>query len=275
MALSINSNPLASMVARDVNKISQQLQETSLRLSTGKRIISAKDDPAGIGVLSSLKSQYASYNAVEKNLSAGQSLLDTAMSSLSNQQVILNKMKDVATQAASDLLSSDQRSALQSTFAELQKQLDDTVNKATIFGQNLTGASGANVTIQSGINAGDTTTINAVKSDGATLGVDSGTIDLTDSTKAAAAMTAIDTAVGTVATNQATLGAQSAGLDAIGETTKSVKGNLESSMSRIEDVDVAEESAKLAQLQAKQQISTSMLSLINQLPQYALTLLRG
>lgn len=273
--LSINSNPLASVVARDVNRISQQLQETSLRLSTGKRILTAKDDPAGIGILSNLKSKYASYSAVEKNLSAGQSLLDTATSSLDNQQVILNKMKDVATQAASDLLSADQRTALQATFTELQKQLDDTVNKATIFGQNLTGASGANVKIQSGINAGDTTTINAVKSDGATLGVDAGSIDLTDSTKAAAAMTAIDTAVATVATNQATLGAQTAGLDAIGETTKTIKGNLEKSMSRIEDIDVAEESSKLAMLQAKQQISTSMLSLVNQLPQYALSLLRG
>ena len=272
--LSVNSNPLASQVARDVNRISQQLQETSLRLSTGKRILTAKDDPAGIGVLSNLKSQYASYGAVEKNLSAGQSLLDTATASLDNQQVILNKMKDVATQAASDLLTADQRDALQSTFTELQGQLDDTVNKATIFGQNLTGASAANVNIQSGINAGDTTTINAVQSDGATLGVDSGTIDLTDSTNASAAMTAIDAAAATVATNQATLGAQAAGLDAIGETTKSVKGNLEKSMSRIEDVDVAEESAKLQLLQAKQQISTSMLGLINQLPSYALQLLR-
>jgi flagellin len=272
--LSINSNPLASQVARDVNNISARMQETALRLSTGKRIITAKDDPAGIGILSNLKSQYASYGAVEKNLSAGQSLLDTAASSLSNQQIILNKMKDVATQGASDLLSADQRTALQSTFTELQKQLDDTVNKATIFGQNLTGASAANVNIQSGINAGDTTAITAVQSDGATLGVDAATIDLTDSASAALAMTAIDAAVGTVATNAATLGAQMQGFDAIAETTKSVKGNLEKSMSRIEDVDVAEESSKLQLLQAQQQISTSMLSLINQLPSYALQLLR-
>lgn len=272
--LSVNSNPLASRVAADVNRISEEMKDVSLRLATGKRILSAKDDPAGIGILSNLKSQHASYNAVMKNLTAGQSLLDTASSSLSNQQKILTKMKDVATQASSDLLTADQRTALQATFTQLQTQLDDTVNKATIFGQNLTGASAADINIQSGINSGDTTTIAAVKSDGATLGVDSGSIDLTDSTTAAAAMTAIDAAVATVATNEATLGAQSNGLSFAKDGALSIKNNIEKAIGSIEDIDVAEESSKLALLQAKQQISTSMLSLINQLPSYALSLLR-
>ena len=272
--LSINSNSLAYGIARSLNETSSNLQETANRISTGKRILTAKDDPAGLGILSNMKSQYASYNAVNKNLSAGQSLLDTASTSLMNQQDILNKMKDTATQAASDLLSADQRTALQSTFAELQKQLDDTVNKATIFGQNLTGASAANVNIQSGINAGNTTTINAVKSDGVTLGVDAATVDLTTSAGAALAMTAIDTAVGTVSNNLATLGAQSNGLDSVMATTKSVQGNLEKSMSSIEDIDVAAESSKLALLQTKQQLGIAMLSIVNQLPASALSLLR-
>jgi flagellin len=274
MPLSVLSNPLASVVARQVNDISNQMQETSLRLATGKRILSAKDDPAGIGILSSLKSQYASYNAVEKNLTAGNALLDTATSSLANQQLILNQMKDIATQASSDLLSAGQRSALGASFTNLQSQLDDAVNKATIFGQNLTGSAAAAVNIQSGINAGQQTTISTAQSDAATLGADAGSIDVSSSANAALAMTAIDAAVDTVATNQSVLGAQAAGLDAIANTTKSLKGNLEKSIGNIEDVDVAAESSKLQLLQARQQISTSMLSLINQLPSYALQLLR-
>lgn len=272
--LSINSNPLASKIANQLNNLTLELQATANRISTGKRITNAADDPAGVGILSTLKSDFSSYNAVNKNLSTGLSLLEVGATSLENQQKILAKMSDLATQASSDLLNSDQRSALQATFLQLQSQLDDSVNKSTIFGQNLTGASSANVTIQSGIMSGQTTTLSAVKSDAATLGVDSATVDLSSSTDARAAMTAVQAAVATVAGNQATIGAQQAGIKAQMENAKSVQLNIESSISRIEDADIAAETAKLQQLQAKQQLTVQSLGIVSQFPAFALALLR-
>lgn len=274
MSITINSNPLALGIGRNLARISQELKDTSERIATGKRILSAKDDPAGIGILTGMKAQYSSWGAVEKNLASGQSLLDVASSALNNQNTLLTKMKDLATQASSNLITADQRTALNNTFKEMQTQLDTIVNRASIFGQNLVSASAANVTVQSGTNAGETTTITAIKSDATTLGVNAAAIDLTDATKASAAMTAIDSAVKTVAGNQSLIGAQQSGFEAMVNTAATVKTNLESAMSRIEDADIAEESTKLQLLQAKQQLGIQALGIVNQMPSYALSLLR-
>jgi len=274
MSISINSNPLAYGIGRQLSTISQDLKDTAERIATGKRILTAKDDPAGIGILSGMKAQYGSWGAVEKNLASGQSLLDVSASALKNQSELLTKMKDIATQASSNLLNADQRTALQNTFKEMQTQLDTIVNRASIFGQNLVSAAAANVNIQSGTNAGEQTTLTSIKSDAATLGVDAATIDLTDSTKAQAAMTALNTAVQTVAGNQSVIGAQQSGFESLVNTASTAKSNLEKAMSRIEDADIAEESTKLQMLQAKQQLGIQALGIVNQMPSYALSLLR-
>lgn len=227
-----------------------------------------------MGILSNLHAQDASYNAAKKNIGAGLSLLKTAGSSLENQQKILTQMKELATTAASDLLSVAQRDALKSQFGELQKQLDNTVKSASLFGQNLTSSTAANVTIQSGINAGDTFTITAAKSDAVTLGADAASIDLDDSAAAQAAMTAIDDAISTVAESQSTLGTQETGLTKMLEVAESTQTNLKSSISVMEDADIPELTAQLAQLQTKQQMALQMLTISNQVPQYLLSLLR-
>lgn len=272
--ISINSNPLAARLATSLNELNKELQATANRVSTGKRVITAADDPAAMGILSTLKAEQSSYTAVQKNLSAGMSLLDVASSSLQNQQGILGQMKELATSAASGTLTTEQRSALQETFSQLQQQLDDTVDNANLFGQNLTGSTAATVDIQSGINSGSTYTLQTAQSDGATLGVDAASIDLSDATAAKAAMDAIETAVNTVATNQSVIGAQQNGLKELAKNTSSVQNNLAESIGRIEDVDIAAETTKLQQLQTKMQLSTAMLGIINQFPSYALQLLR-
>jgi flagellin len=272
--LSINSNALASSIANMLNQNSAALDQTAQRIATGKRILTAADDPAGMGILSTLNAQSSSYVAVQKNLSAGNSLLNVASSSLSSQQDIMSQMKDLATQAASATLTTAQRTALGSTFTELQTQLDAAVNNASLFGQNLTGSAGAAVVIQSGVTAGSTYTINAAKSDAATLKIDAATIDLSTTAKAQAAMTAIDAAVGTVAANQSVIGAQQNGIAEIIKSTTNTQQNLTSSIASIQNVDMAAESAKLTQLQAKQQLTTSMLSIANQLPNYLLQLIK-
>lgn len=276
--LSINSNVPALIASYNLNDISNRLQDLTTHIASGKRIMTASDDPAGMGVLSSLKAQFSSYGAVTKNLSSGQSLLNVASSALSAQQTTLSKMKALATQAASDLLSANDRDALQASFLQLQNELDDTVNKASMFGQNLVSSAAADVDIQSGINSGDTTTIAATKSDTTTLGVASGTgtgsISLADSSKADAAMTAIDAAISTVSTNQSTIGAQQNLLKNSSDYTAQVSTNTKAAIASIEDLNVAEASSQLTLLQTQQSLATSVLGIINSLPQYALNLIK-
>lgn len=270
--LSINTNVPSMAGAVGLNRNSDEIEKVTKQISTGKRITSAKDDPAGTGILSSLKTQDMSYGAVLKNLSAGQSLLRTSETALNGQQAILQQMKDLSTQASSDLLSDDQRGALAAQFDELKLQLDNVVNTATLFGQNLTGKNASGINIQSGIWAGDFKRINAVQSDAATLGL--ADVNINDAAGATTAMQAIDTATSTVASNQSTIGTQLTGLAKMEEYSKENQNNLKTSMSRIEDADIAELSGHLSQLQAKQQLSSQSLQITNQMPNYVLQLMR-
>lgn len=274
MSISINSNVLANSIARNLNDNAAQLQKVSAQISSGKRILTAADDPAGVGILSSLKVQSSSYDAVLKNLKSGQSVLEVSDSALKSQQTTLQEMKDLATQAASSLLSTGQRAALQNSFVELQKQLDDTTKAATLFGTNLVSSTAATATLQVGINSGDTRTLATAKSDAVTLGVDAATIDLTDTTKAAAAMTAIDAAANTVSTNQSIIGTQMAGLVKTTDNVKTTQLALAGAISKIEDADIASLSSQLSSLQAKQQLQSSALGIVNAFPNYLLSLVR-
>lgn len=274
MSLSINSNNLSSIIARNLNDNAAQLQKVSAQISSGKRIQSSADDPAGMGILSSLKVQKSSYGAVLKNLSAGLSVLSVADSALNTQQTTLQQMKDLATQASSSLLTADQRSALQNSFTELQSQLTGTADNANLFGTNLIGSSAATATIQTGINAGNTRTLNTAKSDAATLNVDAAKIDLSNATKASAAMTAIDTASATVSSNQSIIGTQMTGLNKTVDNVKTTELSLASSIGKIEDADIAALSTELANLQAKQQLMTSTLGIANSMSRYLLDLIR-
>ena len=272
--LSINTNIASLFGASNFNRTSAEVDSITKQLASGKRILSAADDPAALGIVSNLRTERMSYEAVSKNIKSGLSLLNVAETSLAGQQDILTEMKNLATQAASDLLTADQRSAVQAQFAELQSQLDNIVNEATLFGQNLTGAGAADVEIQTGIRAGSRFTLTAATSDAATLGVDAGTIDLTTSAGAVTAMTAIDTAVGNVAVAQSTMGAQQTGLEALSRIAENTQTNVSAAISRIEDADIPKLSIELAQAQTKLQLQTQMLGIMNQMPQFLVGLLR-
>lgn len=274
MPITISSNSYATAISNVLNKVTKDLNDTSLRISTGKRILSAADDPAGISIAAKLNSDNSAYGVVKKNISAGLSIIDVSSKSLETATGLIGKMKDLALEASSDTLTTEQRTAMQATFAELQGQLDSVASNATIFGKNLLGSAAASVSIQSGINSGDTTTINIAKSDTASLGIDTATIDLTDTAKSAAAITALDTALTTVGTNQSKLGAQESGFNSRIANIDKLRENLESAAERIEGADLAEETKKLSLLQTQQQLAIQTLSIANSFPQAALQLLR-
>lgn len=274
MSFTVNSNTLAFNIANTFNTLNTRIDNVSRQIASGKRILSAADDPAGMFQANALRSQVGSYGVVRNNLTFGTSLLETAASSLGSVQTNLSDMRELAVQAAQGTLSTEGRAALQAQFAAYQGQIDSTVSGASMFGQNLISATAANVSLQTGISAGNQTVVTAASSDGATLGVDTGTIDLTTAANAALSITAIDLAAATVGTNQATFGAQINRIDSIDSNVTNIMENLESARSRIEDADIAEMSTELALLQTQQQLASAMLGIANQMPQSFLQLLR-
>lgn len=274
--ITIGSNSSSLKVSNLLTNITDKIEHSAKVISSGKRIQSAADDPAGIAIASNIRTDKNSYTIVEKNISSGTSLLDVSNSALNSVTDILGEMKNLALESKNETLSTDQRNALQSTFVELQKQYDETVNGAEMFGQNLLKNAATDIKIQTGISAGtaNETTLIAADTSAATLAIDAGTIDVSSTANSDAAITAIDTALTSIGTNQAIMGSQSRGLATRLESVKDLGENLTSALSRVEDADIAKETANFNLLQTQQQMAMQSLSIVNSFPQNALALMR-
>lgn len=159
MPLSINTN-IASMTAQRSFLNSNSALETSFeRLSTGKRINSAVDDAAGLAIGKDLEARVSGLNQAVRNVNDGISMVQIVEGTLDEATTIVQRMRDLAVQANNGSLSSTERQYLDDEMDKLQLSLDAVVNQATFNGTDLLDGTGKTFTIQSGANAGETTTI--------------------------------------------------------------------------------------------------------------------
>ncbi len=272
--LSIASNITSLSILNQLNKVNKNIHHSTNVISSGKRIMSAKDDAAGMQIASRMTSQIQGYAMAKQNISHGQSILDVTDAGLSGGVEILQQMKDLALEAKNGTLDTDQRDALQKSFLELQSQYDSTIEGSSIFEKNLLTSGATSIKIQSGANAGDYNTLSAVDSSSVTLGTDSGTINITDTANADLSIEAIDNALKEMGKNQAVVGSQSNALTTRTNILDKMSENLTESRSRIEDADIATEVANLQLMQAQQQMAMQALSMSMDLPKQALQLLR-
>ena len=191
MPLSINTN-LASLTAqRTMIESNQQLATAFERLSTGKRVNSAVDDAAGLAVGTAMQSQVNGMNQAIRNANDGISMVQIAEGALDEVTTILQRMRDVAVQAANDSLGATERGYLQTEHNKLADSLDDVLGAAKFNGNaliNTSGSSGTDTTktIQIGANSTDTLNIviNGLSKD--ILAVESSDIDLTSTSATSA-----------------------------------------------------------------------------------------
>ena len=201
----IGTNVAALRSQNGINAAKMGLDTAMQRLSTGKRINSAKDDAAGLAIASRMTSQVRGLNAAMRNANDGISLAQTAEGAMGEVSNMLQRMRELAVQAANGTNSTSDGTAIQKEVTQLLGQIDDIANKTTFNGTKLVDGSASALKIQTGINSGDTVTlaISSVKS--ADLGVNA--IDLSTQAGASAAMALVDTAIDTVNTGRADLGA--------------------------------------------------------------------
>lgn len=265
----IGTNVAALRATNASNSASAALQTSIERLSTGKRINSAKDDAAGLAIASSLTSQIRGQNQAIRNANDGIALSQTADGALGEVTNILQRIRELSVQSASGTYSDDDRTNLQAEVTELTGQLTDIQTKTNFNGVSLLGTAAATVTIQTGSAATDTVALNV------------GGIDLTDaiasdistSAGATAALTDLDTALAAVATTRASLGAGQSRLGSVVNNLTTNVANLTDARSRIEDVDFSTETTNLAKAQILSQASTALLAQANQSQQGVLKLL--
>jgi flagellin len=273
MALSLRTNVASLNAQRNLNSAQSALDTSMSRLSSGLRITSAGEDAAGLGISVRLEAQIRSYNQAARNANDGLSLIQTAEAAMNTASSILTRIRELAMQAATDTVGAAERVYLENEKNALVDEIDRNAGTAKFNGVEVLAATTTTLNFQVGIGAtaDDTITVATVDGTAAGLGVDA--LDLTSQSAAQAVLGTIDTALDLVSSNRATFGAAGNRLSMALDNIKVFSESLSAANSRIRDVDVAEETSRLARTQILVQAGVSVLSQANVMPQVALKLL--
>ena len=280
MALTINTNVSSLNAQRNLSSTQSSLSVSLQRLSSGLRINSAKDDAAGLAISERIQSQVRGFNVAIRNANDAISLMQVADGGAEQISNNLQRMRELAVQAANGTLNSGDRANLQTEFAALGKEIPR-LSQATKF-NNVALVNSAASTFTFQVGAGTTTndqiTVTTIdlRASATTIGVNSGSISVTGSTSANAlkAITNLDSAIKSISKARADFGAAMNRTEAVISSLQIAVENQSAARGRIVDADFAMETATLSRTQILQQAGTAMLSQANALPQQVLGLLR-
>ena len=284
MALIVNTNIASLNAQRNLSRNQADLSVSLQRLSSGLRVNSAKDDAAGLAVAETFTSQIRGNNQAVRNANDGISLGQTAEGALGQVASNIQRIREIAVQAANGTISNTNRSQLQKEVDQLTQEISRIVQTTSFNGTNLlSGAS--TLTFQVGADGTATNQVSVSTTDLAANGsaglfaysgslTATGVIDVTTSGGASAAIANIDTDINQISTVRSTFGSVQNRFEAVISNLQNYVENLNASRSRILDADFASETANLTRNQILVQAGTSILSQANALPQSALTLLR-
>ncbi len=270
MALVVNSNIASLNSQRQLANSTNELGTSYERLSSGKRINSAKDDAAGLQITSRLTSQINGLNQASRNANDGISLAQTAEGALDEYTNMVQRMRTLAVQSSNGSNSTADRIALDTEFTELESELVRIASSTSFGGVNLLDGS-YNEQFQVGANSGQVISM-AITTNFATV-VGAGE-DLLTFAGAQQAISKMDSALATVTSTRADMGAKQNRFSSVIRSNDNTAQNVSASRSRVQDADYAKESAILARNSVLQQAASSMLSQANQQPQIALSLLQ-
>jgi len=279
MPLVVNSNLASINSIRNLNKTQSSLQTSLQRLSSGLRINSAKDDASGLAIAEGFTKQIRGNAVAIRNAGDGISLGQTAETSLGQVADNLQRIRELAVQAANGAIGDTERAQIQKEVDQLTQELSRNIQTSEFNGQALLSAT-STLTFQVGFegtanNRVDVSTANVTGIAGysATLSA-TGTVNVTTSATASAAIASVDTAITTITNSRATFGAVQNRFEAVISNLESFNESLTAARSRIQDADFAAETANLTRAQILQQAGISILAQANTLPQAALSLLQ-
>jgi flagellin len=306
----INTNISSLNAQRNMTKSAGELSTSMQRLSSGLRVNSAKDDAAGMSIATKMDSQIRGMSQASRNANDGISMIQTADGALSNISDALQRMRELAVQAANGTNGDDEKANIATEMTALNKEIGRIATDTKFNGTELLTSAGVKADIQVGADSGQKISVAFAKSDsyaGLKMIADSdvpkddipgaATDDLTTpdidesaatssdiaddeinvSTAQAASKTIanIDEALKALNTERSSLGtAQNRMSYAISNLGTSIE-NQSAAKSRIMDTDYASETSKLSRSQILQQAGTAMLAQANSAPNNVMSLLRG
>lgn len=284
MTMVINTNVGSLNSQRFLNKTNNSLSTSMERLSSGLRINSAKDDAAGLAISDTMTSQIRGMTVAVRNANDGISMAQTAESAMGNITETMQRMRDLAVQAANrGAVSSGDREKLSTEFKQLSKEIKRIIQNTEFNGKKILNGSLRGANFQVGANTAtdnqisvtvsnllSTTGVRSVQSVFGAVSIGSGA----SKGNVSAAINAIDNAIKKIDTFRSTLGAvQNRFTTTIANLQSSIE-NQSAARSRILDADFAQETSNLSRTQILQQAGTAMLAQANQAGQSVLSLLR-
>jgi flagellin len=277
MGLSVNTNTSALNAYRNLSTTNNQMAKSLEKLSSGFRINRAADDAAGLAISEGLRSQIGGIKVAVRNTQDGISVVQTAEGGLSETTSILQRMRDLAVQAANEGGNdANSNAAMDAESKTLQSELTRIADKTTFNNVKLLDGT-YDKNFQVGYASGDTTKVTIQSASGG-VGFDAGdlavsAVSLTSASGAQTAIGLIDTAIKNVSTARASLGAIQNRFEHTINNLNTTAENLTASESRIRDTDMAQEMTNFTRTQILTQAGTSMLAQANQSTQGILKLL--
>ncbi|GAB4356808.1 MAG: flagellin [Gammaproteobacteria bacterium] len=279
MALVINTNVMSLNAQRNLSKTQSDLGIAVQRLSSGLRVNSAKDDAAGMFVIENMTADIRGLNQAVRNAADGISLAQTAEGAMGEIANNVQRIREIAVQAANGAIGDTERSGLQKEVDQLTQEISRIVQTSQFNGTALLSAA-TSLTFQVGADGSATnqislSTVNltSINSYSASLTA-TGVVDVSTAAAASAALSDIDSDITTLSQNRATFGAVQNRFEAVISNLQNFAENLTAARSRIQDADFAAETARLTSAQILQQAGAAMVAQANTLPQTALALLQ-
>jgi flagellin len=271
----INTNIKSLISQNALTRNGRDVANAMQQLSTGKRINSAADDAAGLAISNKMTAQIRGLNQAVRNANDGISMLQTAEGATQEITNMLQRMRELAVQAANDTYSPEDRLALDKERVELEAEITR-ISKNTKW-NNMSFLDSASVTktFQVGIANDDNSTIAVSFVDLTSSGLGVVGLDVSSHVGSQTALDKIDSAIADVDEFRADVGAKINRLNFAIENLTNISINTSASRSRIEDADFAKASSELARTQIIQQAATSVLAQANTDQQSVLKLLQG
>ncbi|MCA1293987.1 flagellin FliC [Paenibacillus sp. alder61] len=267
----INTNVGAINANRNLNFNNTQMSKTMEKLASGYRINRAADDAAGLAISEKMIYQINGLNQAQRNAQDGISLLQTAEGDLTEVHSMLQRLNTLANQSANGTYQSEDRKNLDAEVKELLNEINRITDNSNFNGVSLLKSGSAKVSFQIGVTKAETLDVTLSANGASALGIKD--IKLDTQTGAKSALALIKSAISTVSTNRAALGAYQNRLEHTINSLGVTSENLSAANSRIKDADMATEMTAFTKNQILVQAGTAMLAQANSAPQAVLKLL--
>ena len=268
----VQHNLSAMNTNRQMGMVTNSLQKSTEKLSSGYKINRAADDAAGLSISEKMRSQIRGLDKASDNAQDGISLIQVAEGALNETHSILQRMNELATQAANDTNTSTDRGAIQKEIDQLVSEIDRIRSTTQFNTKNLLDGKFTGKNLQVGSLSGQNITLSIDNMDAASLSVDK--LSVTSFTSAGTAMTKIQKAIDSVSDQRSYLGAVQNRLEHTINNLDTTSENTSAAESRIRDTDMAEEMVQYSKNNILAQAGNSMLAQANQQTQGVLSLLQ-